>query len=140
MRSFVIREFKAEDYPIIQKWWERRKHPAPPIEVLLDGYGCIVQVGGLDVMASWIYLSCGKTMATVAFTVSNPGICESRSIWEAAQHLIAVLEKIATDQGYTVILSPTGSNGLATMLKNNGWVSDGVPHQLLFKTCQPPPS
>lgn len=109
---YNVRVLTEEDYPVLCKWWQFWRFPAPPQDCLPSNGtgGIMVSKGDVDICAGFIYFTNSK-LTWLEFIVSNNEYREKdRS--EAIQFLIDELCGIAERQGYKAVFSSIKNKNL----------------------------
>lgn len=91
-----------EHYGIVNQWWEKTHTKQPSF---LPPIGVIIFNGDIPLAAGWM-IRCYETdapMVILDYFVSNPDVREQRS--EAIDMLIYILENIASDNGYSIVIA-----------------------------------
>ena len=113
-----MRLWSADDYPMLQSWWEGHGWPAVPQRVL-PPLGLIYA----DTAAGWLYMDNGGTgVAMMEWLVTNP---EARPL-ESARALANVIELLKAEakrMEYAFILSTCRQPALARLLNRAGFAT-----------------
>ncbi len=126
-----------EDYPKLLKWWEG--HGSHPMPSYVFPQGWMVESGGVEIAASFLYLDVGGRFAVVEFLTTNPAVAFSRTLVQGVKELIGHIEGVAKEQGCKFIVGFVSPNtGEERLMQRIGYVSDQSPsHKLYAKNlCQ----
>lgn len=125
----------ATDLPMIRQWWAEHKAIAVPDEFLPQGF--IVQSGGVDIAAAFLYLDVTGKLAMIEYLTTNPRVALSRYLVEDVKRLIAHVELVAEKQGCSGIISMVAPNtGEERLMQRLGYLPPGEkdpPHRMFCK-------
>src|SRR6185436_12782563 len=82
-----------KDLPVLRRWWEGHGALAVPEYLLPQGY--MIDAGGVEIAAAFLYLDVSGKIAVTEYLTTNPTICFSRSLVEDVKKLLAHIEGIA---------------------------------------------
>lgn len=121
-----IREFTADDYPMVASWWEGHGQYAPRIE-FLPPLGIILfeedEDGKRDIAALWLHLSLSCGVSFLEPAVSVPGLTVAKAAL-AFRSGIEFLKKRASAMNYDLMLVRTYP-AIARILRKSGFDTDG---------------
>lgn len=102
------RPFEDKDYEVLVSWW--RGHNSPPWPKVVLPRGLIAVGSGVDMAASFLYLTPDK-IAVIEFTTVNPALARSRDSLAAVKGLFAALEEEARAAGCLAVITFVKPNG-----------------------------
>lgn len=125
------RLYSPDDYTALKGWWGKRWGHAPACEALPLS-GMIVEDGGTDRAAGWLYLDMTTKTAVIAFVVTCP-LNTPRQSARALEFLINGLKHLAESQGRSNLLAACPAGSLAGIFRKCGFESrdTGMEHLTL---------
>lgn len=113
------RQYTEEDYKMLCEWWGAWGWQAIP-EMFLPATGIVIGDDKGDICAVFLY----KTDSAIIWAENYISSKEARGKRrkDAMQMLISEAKKQAREMGYKVVMSAVKHDGLASKLKNNGFV------------------
>lgn len=115
-----IRPFRTEDYSLFSTWWEEHEFPVPPIEVLPESAGLVVEGPSGPICAGWLYSVYDTPMSWLEFIVGDPRA--SKDIRDAG--LDALVESAmvkAKREGHVLIFTSVEHPALIERYKKHGF-------------------
>lgn len=124
----TIRDFNPEtDYPTLVGWWERRKVPVMPVQVMPRGW--VIAAGGVDIAMLFLYLCTDGRFAVVEWLTTNPACAYSRFLREDVRKLFFRAEDEAKAHGAKFITSFVApGSGEERLVKELGYIGGGQHH------------
>lgn len=108
----------ARDYEMLCKWWEKRRFPCPPKEVLAPT-GLLIFYGKDPICAGFL-MKTDTTVASIGNLISDvdlPGVHRK----EALGYLLDRLVDLASQSGYTIIAAATNLERLMQRYRSMGF-------------------
>ena len=118
---FNVRILTDNDFPILQKWWDWWRFPAPPKDYLPDDGrgGIMVCKNGIDICAGYLFFTNSK-MAWLEFIISNNEYRENDRK-EAIFFLINQSTDLARRKGFKVVFTSIKDKNLINHFLNCGY-------------------
>ena len=127
----IVKQFKTEDYAMLQDWWTKHNHMSIPKESL-SPIGITIFDEETPSCIGFIYVMPNCDMAQIAWTTTNPEI-SLRKRYKAMDTCINALLQYAYINGRKNIICFSKSSGLSKMLRKKG-LAQMTPHSLLMGT------
>lgn len=128
-----VKALEESDWDTLQSWWKIWKWPTMSKDLLpLNGCGgLMICKEEVPIVAGFLYLSNSK-VAWLDWIISNPDYKE-QDRKDALELLISSLEQVATQQGYSIVISIARHKGLINTHKKLGYTVDENPSYEISK-------
>lgn len=114
-----LREYRPEDYPMLEGWWKEHKTNAPP-SAMLPRLGVIAEINKIPTAAGFLYMDNSVGVCLFEFAVSNPRQ-PAKKIVVALEVVLDFIQKRAKELGYGVMMTSCHQSSLSRFYEENGF-------------------
>jgi len=134
MKSTIIDIHGADSHLLttVNAWWVGHKMGLVPVGMLPRCGVLVTDDAARPLAVGWLFMDNSISVGWVSWITTNSDL-DARTAVRSLKYLMDSIEQVATELGYTILMTATDRDGLTRYFKRDGWIQNHTGMTQLFK-------